>query len=333
MTNYIIVRILRIFLKNYFIFNEIITKIFLVGCQKKCVPKSNLMKKYRFQKSFAQELTLSNSLFTLVEIVFPEIIAAASMSRKLGASWESASTPFIKFQDDIAVTHVGVLKMNLRLMGETVTVGGIHGVCTHPKFRRRGYYREVMTEVLDYCDRHYNTLVLTTLQPEFYQPFGFRVVEEHLFKTKCNSMSHRSGFRLLNLLDTNDLKLLHRLLETREPVSNIVGVVNDEKAVFFVNEGSNPLYYSSDLDVIVVMEIENTTLKIFDVVGTHVCTLEAIVERILQPIEEVEIYFNPQRLEVNFQAFPHALDQAVLMVRGDFLAEREKFMLPRSARC
>lgn len=284
------------------------------------------MKKYRFQRSFAQEPTLSNSLFALLEVVFPEIgiSAAAERGRKLGASWEAASTPFIKFQDDIAVTHVGVLEMNLRLMAETVTVGGIHGVCTHPQFRRRGYYREVMTEVLDYCNNRYNTLVLTTLQPKFYEPFGFRVVEEHLFQKKCNSMGNTNGFRLLNLLNKNDLRLLHRLLETREPVSNVVGVVN-EKPVFFVNEGSNRLYYASELDVIVVMEIENTTLKIFDIVGTHICTLKAIVERIPEPIEEVEIYFNPQRLEVNFQAFPYALDEAVLMVRGDFPAEHEKF--------
>jgi predicted N-acetyltransferase YhbS len=292
------------------------------------------MSKYRFLRSFADEPNLVKHLFQLLEVVFPEIgiTAAAENAKRLGAPWEAASTPFMKFQDDVAITHVGVLEIPMQLMGKNVTVGGIHGVCTHPEFRRLGYYREVMEEVLDYCDKRYQTLVLTTSQPEFYEPFGFRVVKEHNFKSKCNSTGGVDGFRLLNLSDEKDIKLLNRLLSTREPVSNIVGVVN-EKSLFCVNEGRNSLYYAPDLDAILVMEVEGTQLKIFDIVGAKISPLTAILSRISHPIEEAEIYFSPERLEVDVQAFPHMYDEGVLMVRGVFSAEFEKFMLPRSARC
>lgn len=293
------------------------------------------MKQYRFQRSFSEDPTLSEQLFNLLEVVFPEIgiSYAAECARKLGASWEAASIPFIRFHDDIATTHVGVVEIPMQLMGERVIVAGIHGVCTHPKFRRRGYYREVMTEVLDYCDGRYKTQILTTAQPELYEPFGFRVVEEHFFITRYTSKSGSNGFRLLNFADANDLKLLHRLLETREPVSNILGVVQ-EKAVFCVNEGRNTLHYAPDLDVLVVMEIEDTKLKLFDLVGTKICTLKDIIASMPQPIQEVEIYFSPDRLNANVQAFPHIFDgDSLLMVRGLFAAENEQFMLPRSARC
>ncbi len=293
------------------------------------------MKQYRFQRSFSEDPTLSKQLFNLLEVVFPEIgiSGAAECARKLGASWEAASIPFIYFHDDIAITHVGVVKIPMQLMGERVIVAGIHGVCTHPEFRRRGYYREVMTEVLDYCNGRYKTQILTTAQPELYEPFGFRVVEEHFFIPKCTSKSGSNSFRLLNFAEANDLKLLHRLLETREPVSNILGVVQ-EKAVFCVNEGRNALHYAPDLDVLMVMEIEDTKLKLFDLVGTKICTLKDIIARIPQPIEEIEIYFSPDRFNANFQAFPHIFDgDSLLMVRGSFAAESEQFMLPRSARC
>lgn len=292
------------------------------------------MKQYRFQRSFSEDPTLSKQLFDLLEVVFPEIgiSNAAECARRLGASWEAASTPFIR-HDDIAITHVGVVEIPIQLMGERVIVAGIHGVCTHPEFRRRGYYREVMTEVLDYCDGRYKTQILTTAQPKLYEPFGFRVVEEHFFRTRCASKSGSNNFRLLNFADANDLKLLHRLLETREPVSNILGVVQ-EKAVFCVNEGRNTLHYAPDLDVLMVMEIEDTKLKLFDLVGTKICTLKDIIARIPQPIEEVEIYFCCDRLNANVQAFSHILDgDSLLMVRGSFAAESEQFMLPRSARC
>jgi ribosomal protein S18 acetylase RimI-like enzyme len=299
------------------------------------------MKKYQYQRSFTKEATLSNSLFELLGVVFPEVIAAAEIGRKLGGYWEQASTPFIKFEGDMAVSHVGVLEIPMRLMGETVTVGGIHAVSTHPEFRRRGYYREVMEEVLDYCDNRYDTLVLTTEHPEFYQPFGFRVVKEHIFETfetKSDYVGNRENLRLLNLADITDLKLLHRLLETREPVSNIVGVGKEkDKALFLVNEGSNPIYYASDLDTVILMEIENSILKLFNIVATDICTLQEILERIPQAVEKVEIYFSPERLNegwnTNAQPLPHMYDGGVLMVRGKFPAEQEKFMLPRSSRC
>lgn len=291
------------------------------------------MLQYRFKRSFSHDLNLGDRLFELLNITFPGLNELVECGRKLGVPWEDVSTPFIRFHDDLAITHVGVLEMPMEIIGQRVTVGGIHGVATREEFRRRGYYREVMAEALEYCDQIYETLVLTTLQPEYYLPFGFRVVEEYIFKLKCSSEGNKNGLRLLDLSDNQDIALLHRLLETRAPVSYVVGVVN-EKALFFVNEGSRSLHYIEDLDLIACMEIENNQLHIFDLVATQIYPLQDILARIPQPIEEVTIYFSPDRLDVdNLEILPYQLEETVLMVRGKFAAEREKFMLPRSARC
>jgi len=109
------------------------------------------MNQYRFKRSFSEDPTLSQRFFHLLETVFPGVSRTVETARMLGAPWEAASTPFICFHDDVAIAHVGVLEIPMQLMRQTVTVGGIHAVCTHPEFRRRGYYCEVMEEVLDYC--------------------------------------------------------------------------------------------------------------------------------------------------------------------------------------
>jgi predicted N-acetyltransferase YhbS len=291
------------------------------------------MLQYRFKRSFSSDPNLSDRLFELVEMTFPGLNDLVECGRKLGVPWEAVSTPFIHFHDDVAITHVGVLEIPMEIMGQRVTVGGIHGVATREEFRRRGYYREVMQEVLEYCDQMYETLVLTTPEPEYYLPFGFRVVEEYIFHVQCSSEGNTNGWRILDFSDSKDIALLHRLLETRTPVSHVVGVVN-EKAVFFVNECSRTLYYAEDLDLIACMEIENNRLHIFDLVATKIYSLKEILVRIPQLIEEVKIYFSPDRLDVdNVQAFPYQLEDTLLMVRGKFAAEEEKFMLPRSARC
>lgn len=291
------------------------------------------MGQYRFKRSFAEDSNLSQQMFDLLEVVFPGMRDAAAEIKKLGASWESASTPFICFQNDIAISHVGVLEIPMQIMNNLTTVGGIHGVATHPEFRRQGYYRKVMEEVLSYCDTLYKTLVLTAPNPDFYTPFGFRVIPEYRFNTQVNSQSGSNGFRVLDTANYQDVELLHRLLQTRSPVSNIVGVVN-EKPVFCFNEGGRTLHYAEDLDLITCMNIENTTLHLFDVVATQIYPLKQILSRIPDIIAEVIIYFSPDRLDLdNIQAFPYQLEDTVLMVRGEFTAQGQKFMLPRSARC
>lgn len=137
---------------------------------------------------------------------------------------------------------------------------------------------------------------------------------------------------MLNLQTPGDRHILQRLLHEREAVSNILGVVK-EKAVFCFNEGSQPLHYAEDLDLIVVMDIENTRLKLFDIVWSQPCRLVDILVHISQPIDEVVFYFSPDRLDVKAQPFAHVLDGTWLMARGPFSGENQVFILPRSARC
>jgi predicted N-acetyltransferase YhbS len=291
------------------------------------------MSQYRFKRSFAAESNVSQQMFDLLYTVFPEVKDVLEEIKQLGITWERASTPFIYFHNDKVISHVGVLEIPMQIMNQLTTVGGVHAVATHPEFRRQGYYRKVMEEVLSYCDQLYETLVLTTLNPEFYTPFGFRVIPEYRFITQVKSQAGSNGFRVLNTANRQDVELLHRLLETRSPVSHIVGVVN-EKPLFCFNEGTRVLNYAEDLDLIACMNVENTTLHLFDIVATQIPPLKEILSRIPEIIAEVVIYFSPDRLDLdNIQAFPYQLEDTVLMVRGEFTAEGQKFMLPRSGRC
>lgn len=290
------------------------------------------MKVQRYQRSFS-EPALSPMLFEFLETIFPGISRITENSRILGASWESVSTPFVHFIDGRIISHVGVLELPLVLMGTPVVAAGIHGVATDPKFRRQGYYRKIMDEVMQYCDAKYETLVLTTEQPAYYESFGFRVIPEHVSIVKNESAPGENGFRQVNLQHAADRELLPRLLDTREPVSQILGVVR-EKAVFCFNEASRPMFYSGSLDAMACMEIEGETLRLYDLVATRIPSLKVILEQLPVPITEVQIYFAPDRMKVNTgQSRPYLLENTCLMARGPFAAEGQICMLPHSARC
>jgi hypothetical protein len=135
---------------------------------------------------------------------------------------------------------------------------------------------------------------------------------------------------------------LTRLLDTRQPVSHILGVVR-EKAVFSFNAGKLPLYYAADLDVIVAFALEGTQLSLFDIVGSQIPPLDTILQRLPYHIDQVVTYFRPDRLQADFRAVPHTLTDPpgalggagpdYLMVYGPFAAADRAVMLPRSARC
>ncbi len=327
------------------------------------------MTQNHFRRSFTDDPTLSQRLFDLLDVVFPGVRKVAQNARQMGAAWESVSTPFVYFAGEQAISHLGVIELQLILLGQLIKVGSIHGVATHPEHRRRGCYRQLMEAVIEYCAPRYETLILTTEHPEYFSPFGFRHIPEHFFRVRCDPLRQGEGetggqgekemgrwggergsqdsrpvapspprpiapMRPLNLQDLEDIKLLGRLLETRAPVSHVVGVV-EEKAVFCFNEGWRPLHYLADLDVIVCLELEGGKLKLFDIVGPQIPSLDALLERLPQWITEVELYFAVDRLGVKAEAVPYLLDHdgpSYLMVRGPFAAADQQFTLPRSAR-
>lgn len=284
--------------------------------------------------SFSEDTDFGDRLFDLLDTVFPGLRRTAEHVKALGASWESVSTPFVRLEEGRPVSHVGVIGLPLILLGRPVTVGSIHAVATHPDHRGRGHYRTVMEEALEYCAGRYETLILTTEHPEYFEPFGFRAVQEHLFTVKCDSAGGTDGFRLIDTQDAGDITLLHRLLDTRQPVSNILGVVG-EKAIFCFNEGRRPLRYAHDLDVIICLEIKGRRLHLYDVVGAALPPLDAVLERIPQPVEEVAIHFSPDRVAPEARAVPCLFDHdgpSHLMLRGPFAVESHPFSVPRSAR-
>src|SRR5262247_2635180 len=118
------------------------------------------------RRSFAEDPDFSKQLFDLLDSVFPGVREIAANAKALGASWESVSTPFVCVENGRLIAHVGVIELSLVLAGQVVKVGSIHGVATHPDYRRRGYYREAMEEALAYCANLYETLILTTEHPE-----------------------------------------------------------------------------------------------------------------------------------------------------------------------
>ena len=79
-------------------------------------------------------------------------------------------------------------------------------------------------------------LPLKDSPPKLYEPFGFREIGEHVFIEPWMFEDGSAGFRELNLYDATDSQLTQRLLQAREPVFHMLGVVHETGLLGF-NEG------------------------------------------------------------------------------------------------
>ncbi|MFH1844194.1 MAG: GNAT family N-acetyltransferase, partial [bacterium] len=201
------------------------------------------------RRSYVNDPRLSDQVFELLDQVFTDLRQAARVARAFGTVWEDISTPYVTFADGRVVAHLGLIELPLIIDGQAKTVGSIHAVATHPEYRRRGYYRQLMEQVLADARDRYEILILTTENPEYYEPFGFRWVGEHKFTVPWSDPAGDDGLRRLAPDNVDDLALLHHLLAVREPVSSLLGV-GPEHAVFCFNECPRPLYLLPDLEVI-----------------------------------------------------------------------------------
>lgn len=165
------------------------------------------------QRTYAEEPGLANRVFDLLEEPFPGVSAARRQAADFGAPWEEASTPFVVEVGGELVAHVGLLELSLRVEGCDLVAGGVHGVVTRGTQRRRGHFRAALEELVEVAADRYPTLVLTTQHPEYFAPFGFRVLPELVFSRQLDHPGARGRpARRLDPGHDADRRLLHRLL-------------------------------------------------------------------------------------------------------------------------
>ena len=285
----------------------------------------------RFRRNYADDPTLCDRVFELLETWFTGLEEQRQRAAQLGSRGDDCSTPFVCEEQGKIVSHVGLLNMSYVIQGERRQLGGVHGVCTLESERRQGHFRRLMEELLEFCQGRFETLELATENPETYEPFGFRVIPEHRFIASVRSRGGEPGFRPVDGTRPSDLDLLDRLLRTRTPVSNRVAVVG-ELDVFKFSQGTEGLHYSQALDCFAVFELEGARLVLSDVVAVELPSLEELLSQLAKPVEEVEFRFSPDRFAVAARAEPYCFDGDYYMVRGPFAAEGKAFMLPPPAR-
>jgi GNAT superfamily N-acetyltransferase len=277
------------------------------------------------------------AVYHLFDTSFDRLSTRIALAESVGAVWHEVSTAFVDFIGDVAVSHVGVIEIPMVVAGVQRTVAGVHAVCTRPGHRGQGRSNAVLGEALRHIDDRYDLAVLATEIPGFYEPFGFRVVEESLFEVpRASAGAASKAVRAIEASDPDDLDLVYALLRERQPVSNVFASL-DPGWLFLIDEvltswGLRRLHFAPELDAILAYEVRNGTLCLLDIVAREIPPLDAVLKCIPDPFERVTLLFTPDRVWDGELLLLPSDPSDRLMVRGDFPV-REPCALTPLARC
>jgi hypothetical protein len=106
----------------------------------------------------------------------------------------------------------------------------------------------------------------------------------------------------LNMHNEQDANLVRKMFEKRTPVSHVFGFRHHQSPFFFqLLNGviTAKVAYAPNLDVVLVYNQSNTTLYLYDIIGSHIPNLHMIASCFHFDISKVEIHFSPDLLEAS----------------------------------
>jgi GNAT superfamily N-acetyltransferase len=275
-------------------------------------------------------------IYELLGLVWPGMAETLALAERYGWNWHDIDTPFVSWEDDRAVSHVGLLCMPVLADGETRAFGGIHAVCTHPRYRGQGRSRRLMEAALEEADRRFATTFLTTGQPGLYERYGFRAIRESRVVLPAPPILPATPARELSDSPA-DVATLRRLLQDRVPVSRRL-YARDSGWLVGINallhgRDLRMLRLAEDLDAIFACSVKGRRLHLFDVFSLELPSLEEIRRRIAEPHDEVVLHVGWDRLAPSATPEPITEEDDFLMVRGAWPLSEGPFLLPLLNRC
>ena len=196
--------------------------------------------------------------------------------------WDRDFVPFAFFEGDTIVAVTCIYALDMIVRGEWRRVAQVSSVGTRPSHRLRGLNAELTRRALEWtsAQKLRGTFLFSDDDAtEFYAKQGF--VERAEWKHRVSvSAAPRPAYRVLDY--DADEGLIVRLVESRTPVSNVLGARSPKLELFhLVYENAGELRYTEELDLLVCCEQEEGVLKVYDLIGPELPVWSEIEPRVI----------------------------------------------------
>jgi GNAT superfamily N-acetyltransferase len=238
--------------------------------------------------------------------------------------WTEKYIPYSFIKNEIVVANVSVNLVSLVIKGKVKQAVQIGTVMTHPDYRNQGLSRKLMELVLE----DYKTVDLVYLFAnqsvlDFYPKFGFEAYEEIQFSIDFfNESIEPVKIRKLDGGNQKDLTFIYELATNRLPVSQTFGTIGTEELLMFYCTLVFPqdLYYLEEEKALVIYQIDENVLNLYDVVSCNEIDEHEILIKIAQPnVNKIIFHYNLDHKKIpSYQEPYHSSNVLFVRKQTDF---------------
>lgn len=199
---------------------------------------------------------------------------------------ENASNCHILTQSDEVIAHIGVLQRFIKTKKGKTPIALIGAVCVSEKYRKQGYFQELMTKVLSQYQSQVAFFVLWSDLVETYKPYGFFLAGGQIENLPISSLNLRdhgffySKFSLLNKDQQERIAEIHKDYFERHYTSISRSKKDWEKILKI--ESANLIIYRPQMEIEGYL-VMNKGMDLQGIIHEYACTksVEKKFEQIL----------------------------------------------------
>ena len=273
------------------------------------------------KKDFYKNAKLSSSFFKLQREVYSFLDLEKAY---IDGFFNNCIVPWAVFdKNGDALAILNTIYMDIETENGLKRAIQIGTVATAPKKRRLGLSKFLLKQVLEQIEQECDFVFLfaNSTVLDFYPKFGFIRKPEYVFRKDVSSgfdNISKKPYRELNVSDLLDRQLLKHLLQNRCSLSSKFSVSNHDMLAYWycIEFYQNNLYISQDEKVLLVAEIIDETLNIYDIVMLK-DNPNFFKSFFFPGITAVVCYFIPDKFSSIFEPILESEDDDFLFVKGD----------------
>ena len=245
--------------------------------------------------------------------------------------WSDKYIPYVIEEEGRVIANASVNIIDAEVGGEGKRYIQIGTVMTHKDYRKRGFARSLLEEIIsdwkNSCDMIYLYANDTVLN--FYPKFGFKRAEEYQYKI-CVESSGKGDFKKSDMDSLTERIFFKRYYLKSNPFSEIKLTKSYELLMFYCGGlMKDNVYYSEKYDLVCIMQDNGESLTCFDIFGnTHADLYDVLKNLDFKGRKEIFLGFTPENF-TNYECVKIENDDYLFVLPcRENIFEKKRMMMP-----
>lgn len=244
--------------------------------------------------------------------------------------WNDSYVCYSFTLEDRIIANASINRMKLRWDGKYYNALQIGTVMTAPEYQKQGLAYKLLETIVKEWENKVDFIYLfgNDNALNLYKQFDMEEYNEHRFFSVLPERKENGKIRKLDLSEEKDLKLMVEMANNRITQSEAIGIEDDSHLIMFYCHQwfADKLYYVEEKNAILVMEEQDDTLQLYDVISKEVQEMEELLTLIsTEKSVKVEFHFKPKVCKLPLEEVLRVVDDQTLLIRHNGIKPKETF--------